>query len=290
VPPGRRREVVVLDPSERRSAMLRVIGAARHRLVLSLFRCDDFEVLDALASALERGVAVHALLTKRAKGGRKRLRKLWEALEEMGAVVQWFADPVVKYHAKYVVADEGPAMVATLNPTRKCFSRTWDAVLITYDEAVVRSLVHLFDADTAGRAPALARHFSRRLIIGPERARADIHKLIGSARRSIRILDHKLSDPEVVTLLRERRAQGIAVQVLGKPLPGPLTAHGKLMIIDDVRAVMGSMALSTLSLDFRREVAVVIDDPPAVRQLNRAYQELSSRAGTPVTRLPGDPR
>jgi phosphatidylserine/phosphatidylglycerophosphate/cardiolipin synthase-like enzyme len=279
---------VVLDPAERRTAMLKVIGAAKRRLVLSLFRCDDFEVLDALASALERGVAVHALLTKRAKGGKKGLKKLWAALEEMGAVVKWFADPVVKYHAKYLVADDGPAMIATLNPTRKCFSRTWDTALITYDEAVVRSLLHLFDADADGRAITFGRRFSRRLIVGPERARADVHQLIASARRSIRILDHKLSDPEIVAQLRERRGQGVAISLLGRRLPGPLTAHGKLMIIDESRAVIGSMALSTLSLDFRREVAVVIDDVSAVRQLNLAYQELSARAGAPLTRLPGD--
>ena len=168
----------MLEPAERRAAMLRLIGAARRRLVLSLFRCDDFEVLDALAGALERGVVVHALLTMRAKGGRKRLRKLWDALEEMGAVVSWYADPVVKYHAKYLVADDGPALVTTLNPTRKCFTRTWDAVLVTHDEPVVQSLLHLFQADAAGRAPALGRRFSRRLIVGPERARTDVHALI----------------------------------------------------------------------------------------------------------------
>ena len=289
--PGRRsrpREVVVLEPAERRTAMLRLIGGARQRLVLSLFRCDDFEVLDGLASALERGVAVHALLTKRAKGGRKRLKKLWAALEEMGAVVNWYADPVVKYHAKYLVADEGPAMVATLNPTRKCFTRTWDAALVTHAETVVASLLHLFEADTTGRRPALGRRFSRRLIVGPERARADVQKLIAGAKHSIRILDHKLSDPEVVALLRERRSAGVTVSVIGSPLPGSLDPHGKLIIIDETRAVIGSMALSTLSLDFRREVALTIEDAPAVRRLNLAYQELSARVGAPATRLPGD--
>ena len=90
------------------------------------------------------------------RAARKRLKKLWDALEEMGAVVSWYADPVVKYHAKYLVADEGPALVTTLNPTRKCFTRTWDAVLVTHDEPVVRSLLHLFHADAAGR-PLVAR-------------------------------------------------------------------------------------------------------------------------------------
>lgn len=268
--------------------MLRIIGGARRRLVLSLFRCDDFDVLDALAGALERGVEVHALLTKRAKGGRKRLRKLWEALEEMGAIVSWYADPVVKYHAKYLVADEGPAVVTTLNPTRKCFTRTWDAVLVTHDEMVVRSLLHLFEADAAGKPASLGRRFSRRLIVGPERARPDIHGLIANARRSIRILDHKLSDPDVVALLRERRAAGVTVTVLGASMIGPLEPHGKLIIVDESRAVIGSLALSTLSLDFRREVALVVEDSAAVRRLNVAYQELSARAGALAHRLPGD--
>lgn len=285
---ARRRELVVLEPAERRTAMLRLIGAARRRLVLSLFRCDDFEVLDALAGALERGVAVQALLTRRAKGGRKRLRRLWNALEEMGAHVNWYADPVVKYHAKYLVADDGPALVTTLNPTRKCFTRTWDVVLVTHDEPVVRSLLHLFEADTAGRPPALGGRFSRRLIVGPERARSDVQALIRSARRSIRIVDHKLSDPEVLALLRERRAAGVAVSVLGPALAGSLEPHGKLMILDEARALVGSLALSTLSLDRRREVTLVVDDAAAVRRLNAAYQDLGARAGALAHQLPGD--
>lgn len=269
--------------------MLRVIDGARQRLVLSLFRCDDFAVLDALAAAIERGVAVQVLLTRRARGGRTRLKQLRQALDAMGAAVHWFADPVVKYHAKYLVADEGPAVITTLNPTRKCFSRTWDAVIVTHDTAVVRSLIHLFDADAGGRAPSFGRGFSRRLIVGPEQARPGVHGLIAGARHSIRILDHKLSDPEVVVLLRDRRAAGVAVSVIGPGWPGPLEPHGKLILIDDTYAVVGSMALSTLSLDFRREVALVVEDPTVVAHLAAAYQDLSTGAGARAHRLPGDP-
>lgn len=269
--------------------MLRVIGGAQRRLILSLFRCDDFGVLDALGAALDRGVAVHVLLTRRARGGRRHLQRLSETLEAMGATVSWFADPVVKYHAKYLVADDGPAVVTTLNPTRKCFTRTWDAVIVTYDEAVVRSLIHLFDADTAGRPPSLGRWFSRRLIVGPEQARSGVHALIAGARRSIRILDHKLSDPDLVAMLRDRRAEGVTVSVIGAAWAGTLEPHGKLIIVDEERAVIGSMALSTLSLEFRREVALLVEDAEAVRSLNAAYQELSARAGARAHRLPGDP-
>jgi len=282
------RETLVLVPAARKAALLGVIAGAKRRLVLSLFRCDDFSVLDALAAALERGCEVEAILTKRAKGGKKRLKQLWGALEEMGAVVTRYGDPVVKYHAKYLVADESIAVVTTLNPTRKCFSRTWDAVLITPDPSVVKGLLALFRADAAGAALPSRRPISRRLIIGPERSRAEIRSLIAGARQSIRILDHKLSDPDLVGLLRERRGEGIKVSVIGRHPMGPIEPHGKMMIIDEDRAVLGSTALSTLSLDFRREVSVVIHQPSLVRQLAMAYQQLSAHAGPAAAQLPGD--
>lgn len=268
--------------------MLDVIGGAQQRLVLSLFRCNEFSVLDALAAALDRGVKVEAILTNRAKGGKKRLRKLWEALEEMGAVVHRYADPVVKYHAKYLVADGKTALVATLNPTRKCFLNTWDFVLTTQERNVVRSLSTLFALDAAGERVLPRHRISPRLIIGPEGARAKISALLKSARHSIRILDHKLSDPDLVALLRERRVRGIAVSVIGRqPIPGTVP-HGKLLIIDEKQALLGSMAMSALSLDFRREVSILVETPAAVRALNTYYLDLSARAGESITVLPGD--
>ena len=281
-------ERLVLDPAERKAALLAVIASAKSRLVLSLFRCDDFSILDALAAALERGCEVEAILTKRAKGGKKRLKKLWGALEEMGAVVTRYGDPVVKYHAKFLVADQKTAIVTTLNPTRRCFTRTWDAVLITEDVSVVKGLLTLFRADAAGVPLSSRRPISRRLIIGPERSRAGIRDLIAGARHSIRILDHKLSDPDLVGLLRDRRNEGIIVSLIGRHPMGAIEPHGKMMIIDEQRAILGSTALSTLSLDFRREVSVIIHEPALVKQLNMAYQQLSVRTGSAAAHLPGD--
>jgi len=43
---------------------------------MSLFRCNDKELFDEIARAVERGVKVEALMTSRAKGGKKKLRKL----------------------------------------------------------------------------------------------------------------------------------------------------------------------------------------------------------------------
>ena len=268
--------------------MLTAISSAKQRLVLSLFRCNDYGILDALAAALEREVSVEAILTKRAKGGKKPLKKLWEALEEMGALVHWYADPVVKYHAKYLVADGRLALVATLNPTTKCFTRTLDFVYTTDEPTVVRSISTLFALDAAAERVLPRHRISDRLIVGPEGSRKRMRDLITSARKTIRVLDHKLSDPDLVALLRERRDAGINVSVLSRQSVGAYKPHGKLMIVDDTKAVLGSMAMSALSLDFRREVSIVVDERALVKELVEYFDDLTSRVGDSVLALPGD--
>ena len=282
------KERIFIEPADRREAMLKIIGGARRRLVLSLFRCNDYGVLDALATALDRGVKVEAILTKRAKGGKKSLKKLWEALEEMGALVHWYGDAVVKYHAKYLVADGRIALIATLNPTTKCFTRTWDFVYTTDDRRVVRSVMTLFTLDAANQQLLPKHRLTDRLIIGPEGARARMHELIAHAKQSVSILDHKLSDPDLVSLLRERRAAGIEVRVVGRQVGSALRPHGKLVLIDESKAILGSMSMSALSLDFRREVSVIIENRAIVRELSRFFAEVSPRAGESMARLPGD--
>jgi phosphatidylserine/phosphatidylglycerophosphate/cardiolipin synthase-like enzyme len=268
-------ERLVLAPAERLEAVREVIAGARRHLRLSLFRCDDFHVLDALVDALGRGVHVEVLLTGRAKGGKKRLQELWALLESTGATLHRYADPVVKYHAKYIVADDGPALVASLNLTRKCFERTCDFLLTTRAPAIVSGLQRLFDADCRAPASSLPARLSPRLVIGPERARDQFKALIKRARRSIRVIDPKLTDPEMRTLLDRRRRDGLTVTTLGDGDLSGCAAHGKMMLIDERTAVIGSLSLSAIHLGFRREVAVVTEDPRSVSVLRVFFEQMA---------------
>ena len=234
--------------------------------MLSLFRCNDKSIFRELRAAVERGVDVEVLVTSRAKGGKKKRRKLWQRLEATGATVYAYNDPVVKYHAKYMVVDDGPAVVASLNFTKKCFARTCDAMLLTHDPQVVRGLCQLMATDRDGIPPTAS--LPPRLILGPEHARRQFTELIRRARASIGLIDAKLSDPEVLALLDERRAAGVRVQIHNADTTGLLQTHGKIMLIDNVRAVIGSLALTALSLDFRREVAIETTDPACVAAIS----------------------
>ena len=239
-------------------------------------------MFEELSAATRRGVEVEVLVTSRAKGGRKKMAKLWRALEQTGASLHSYTDPVVKYHPKYLVADDGPAIVASLNFTRKCFRKTCDALVITHDPAVVAHLRRLWTAD-CGRQE-MPGDLTDRLIVGPERARRQFTALIDGARTSIRLIDAKLSDPDLVSLLNAKRAAGMTVEVFSAKRLGDLKSHGKIMLLDDETVVVGSLALAALSLDFRREVAIVVTEATAVAEaaeLFRTVREAAAEGRTP---------
>jgi phosphatidylserine/phosphatidylglycerophosphate/cardiolipin synthase-like enzyme len=259
------RDAVVTAPGHRRDLVITTIRQARERLVLSLYRCNDKAIFDELKQARARGVQVDVLVTSRSGGGRKRLRKLWEALEETGVSLHPHTDPVVKYHAKYLVADDGPALVASLNFTRKCFAKTIDAIVVTYDPDVVSGLRGLLTADCGHES--MPERLSSRLIVGPENARRQFTSIIAQASSSVRLIDRKASDPALMSLLQTRSSEGVRVELYdGKRLCG-LRSHGKIMLVDDRLAVVGGLSLNPMSLDFRREVAVTVTEPAAVAEV-----------------------
>jgi phosphatidylserine/phosphatidylglycerophosphate/cardiolipin synthase-like enzyme len=271
---GDSRDRIIVEPGERRPAVIAVIDSARERLDLSVFRCDEDAVLDALEQAVRRGVRVRALVTGRAKGSKAKLKHLRKMLEALGVDVRRYGDTIVRYHAKYIVADDGPAVVASLNFTRKCFESTCDFMLVSSDERLVAALHLVFDADWDGvpYRPAVAR--ADRLIVGPEQARAGFVALVGQATRRIRLIDPKITDPGMLLLLKKRETEGIQIDIRGRSGLGSLVAHGKLLMIDDEAAAIGSISLSTLALEFRRELAVVICDRPSLDTLNRFWDSL----------------
>jgi phosphatidylserine/phosphatidylglycerophosphate/cardiolipin synthase-like enzyme len=278
-------DLVILSPAERRDTLLHVIRGARRRLILSLFRCDDDKVLEELGEALERNVKVEALLTQRAKGWEKRLKDLHESLEDVGAEVRRYEGngSRAKYHAKYLVADDGPAVVGSLNFTSKCFRETCDFLLVTFDPAVIGGLQRLFEGDWKSSSGHLPRGLSERLIVGPNQARTRYRELLEAARHSIRIIDHRVVDPAMVSLLRAKREEGVTVEILGRgEIPG-LRSHGKMLLVDGQTGVLGSISLSPPSLDDRREVAVVVTEPDAVNRMTEFF------VASFQNRVPGEP-
>lgn len=257
----------IIAPEDRRPAILGVIDSAREHLLMSMFRCDDRHVLNALAAACRRNVRVEALVTGRAKRSKANLRLLALLLEQIGVRVWRYRDRSTKYHGKFMVADGRVAVVGSVNLTRKCFKKTSDFIVVSHDPRVAQGLWALFEADCRLRAVPSMAESAPRLIVGPDEARSRIARLLAGARRSIWVVDPKLADQAILDLLARKARNGVDVRILGGRRVAGLASHGRLVILDRRTAIVGSLALATQHLDHRREVALVVEDEGAVTAL-----------------------
>jgi cardiolipin synthase len=272
---GQGMDRLILAPSARRDSIIKLMRSAERTLILSMFRCDDFAIVDELAATVRRGVRVRVLITQRARGWKEKLKDLTALLRSLGAEVQPYESVVMKYHAKYIVADDGPALVTSLNFTRKCFEDTCDFLVFSDDPDVVAGLKGLFELDCAVPAGAPLPKVSDRLIVGPDISRQRLIQMLSAATSSIRIIDHRVTDPQILQLLNRKRQQGLTVQIVGSTRMDGLICHGRMILIDQKTAIIGSIHLSQPSLDLRREVAIVVEVPGPVAELYDYFQSLA---------------
>ena len=154
-----------------------------------------------------------------------------------------------------------------------------DAIVLTDDPAVVRGLRALLEADRENRPPP--EDLPDRLIVGPEDARRKYEGLIEGARSRIHLIDPKADDPALIALLKARREAGIDVIVFDQKELAGLRSHGKIMLVDDAVAVVGGLSLNALGLDFRREVAIVVDEPAAVAEIRGLFEQVAAPSAPP---------
>jgi cardiolipin synthase A/B len=267
---------IILAPNARRDAVVQLMRSSQRELLLSVFRCDDLAIVDELAAAVKRGVQVRVLITQRARGWKEKLKDLTALLRSLGADVRPYDAPDTKYHAKYIVADDGPAVVTSLNFTRKCFEDTCDFMVLSEDSRVIAGLKALFHSDYAGSPAALP--VTDRLILSPEHSRLRLNELLSRANSSIHIIDHRVTDPQILALLAAKERQGLSIRVLGNGPMGGLISHGRMILIDEKAAIIGSIHLSPPSLDLRREVAILIEEPSLVAELCDYFRSLATNS------------
>ena len=271
---------IVIEPAERRAAVLRIIRGARKRLGLTIFRCDDAEVLDEVRTAVARGVVVDVLLTRRASGWRRRLDQLCGRLERMGANVMRHGPRATKHHAKYIVADSGPLLVASFNLTRKCFHETCDFAVVTTDPGAVTDAWRLFDSDLVRRAAARSpRHATRGSSSALSRPAASVRDLLVRCRDG--------ASPSSITSSRSTRASvaarkvrdGVRVDHVGTRVVAAAPPMARLHHRRRTRrARRRPRALQQQALGLQRELGLLVDGAAAVRRLEAFFDRAHDAA------------
>ena len=294
----------------------KLLKRARHSIVIQMFIWKDDEtgrrIAHLVTRSADRGVTVH--ITKEAvgdvfelsqdflgtKGSRRGVwRRFWQ---HAGISVDYTAE---HDHAKVFVIDDEVLLLTGMNIGDE-YRYRWHDYLV---ELHGRQFVQQYLTGESARASNGVRLFtsaSSRHIMRPA-----VEQFLSGARSSIVLEQSYLSDPRVLALLAERSHRGVDVQLILSSQPGvhynanmqsiaqllqsgdrkrirvllyPGMVHGKVILVDQSRAFIGSTNLIASSLDHMGEVSVLVDRKPHsfLRRLKRTLLKdtLKSRSIT----------
>src|SRR4029453_3046740 len=268
---------LIVQPEAGLAPVVRAIKRARRNVDIAIFRTDREEIEKALGAAVQRGVKVRVLVAHTNSGGESRLRKLEQRLLEAGGTLTRTGDDVVRYHGKFMVADDTLHLFG-FNFTKVDTIKSRSFGVSTRDKSAVREALALFDADSS-RQPFVPKR--THLVVSPENAREALTAFIKGARRQLLIYDVNVQDRTVIKLLEQQASAGVDVRVIGKckgckaisvrPLRS-MRLHVRAMVREGARAFVGSQSLRRLELDQRREVGVVITNGVVARQIRDTFE------------------
>ncbi len=286
-----------IQPRDGREPILRLLERAQHSVDLTVYLLTDEETISALKRAARRGVQVRVLLEGEPYGGGASNRRAADTLRRAGVKVRFTSRAFRYTHQKSLLIDDRVGVIMTMNLTYSSFTRNREYGVITYDPLAVAEMRTVFEADWEHVAPDLpARPY---LVWSPINARATILALIAAARERLDLEEQDLLDREVVDALVRAARRGVQVRLI-RPTPrdseeeeaanvrrllragGQVRymdsphVHAKVIVVDGKKALIGSMNLTTTSLDFNRELGIVVDAPsvlePLLRQMERDWQ------------------
>ncbi len=272
---------LIIEPDAGEGPLLSAIKHARKLIDVLIFRLDGHNLTMALEDAVSRGVTVRVLIAARNHGGTSHLRRLERRMLDVGAVVSRTKDDLVRYHGKMMIIDNKTLHLYGFNFTRlDLLSRSFG--IVTTDRRLVREALKLFEADGTRHEykPGLST-----FIVSPLNSRERLSLFIRGAKKQLLIYDPRMSDPDMLSLLRQRANAGVDVRIIGKVLtPTPnyglrierfpgRRLHVRAIIRDGMRAFVGSQSLGKIELDHRREIGVILQDRTIVADMRSVFEQ-----------------
>src|ERR1700744_2987238 len=137
-----------VQPGDGIQPLVKAINAAKKSVEIVVFRFDRWEIEKALASAVSRGVHVHALIAYTNRGGEIHLRELEMRLLAAGVTVSRTDNDLVRYHYKMMIVDRSRLFVLAFNFTWLDIERSRSFGIVTTNRKHVQEAVKLFEADS----------------------------------------------------------------------------------------------------------------------------------------------
>jgi len=249
-------------------------------------------MVQAVKAAQQRGVKVRVMLNPQRRDGSAENEETRKALSDNGVEVRDSSPAFALTHQKSMVIDGETGYVESLNWETRDLTETRDYAVVTTDALEVSEMLRCFEADWT--QTEFKPDPASRLIWCPNNGRARIAAFIDSARQSLWLQNERYQDTVIVERLVRALARGVKLHIMARPphnlkkdklIEGVgglrimrdvgakvhrlkhLKLHGKMLLADEQRAIIGSINLAPGSFDERRELAIETDEPEVIERL-----------------------
>jgi cardiolipin synthase len=269
---------LIIEPTDGVAPIISAIKKAKKSVEIAIFRFEYPAIEAALKAAVVKGVKVTALIANTNRGGVKYLRELEMRFLGAGIVVARTDDDLIRYHDKFIIIDRRILFMLSFNFTRLDIDRSRGFGIVTKNTKFVQEAVKLFEADCTRctYAPKLDA-----FVVSPGNARKALGTFLKRAKKQLLIFDPKISDKEMINILRARAKAGVEVRVIGRVAarfeltvkkPASMRLHTRTIIRDQHQAFVGSQSLRSAELDSRRELGLIVRDSKIIKKLVDTFE------------------
>jgi cardiolipin synthase A/B len=286
-------ELVVL-PDHTSKPIVDAIQAAKKSLRVKMFVFSDPGLLNAVTQAKKRGLEVRVMLNKARRSGEEDNEVTAKKLKAAGVAVHDTNPEFDVTHEKSMVVDDEIAFIQSLNWAPKNLTETRDYAIITTHSPEVQEVIECFEADWA-RKPFTVDNDTL-LIWCNGNGRDRIAQFIDNAKHTLFVQNERYQDAVIIERLVRAKERGVKVHVMANPphklkkeklIEGVgglrimddvgikvhklkhLKLHGKMLLADGSRAIVGSINLAPGSFDSRRELAIEVHKAELVERLQK---------------------
>jgi len=286
-------QLIVL-PDETAKPIIDAINAAKKSLRVKMFVFSDPAFVNAVTRARTRGVDVRVMLNKARRSGEEDNRATAKKLRAVKIEVIDTNPEFDVTHEKSMVVDDETAFIQSLNWASKNLTETRDYAVVSTHGPEVKEIIDCFEADWA-RKPFQVDNDTL-LIWCNGNGRDRIARFIDGAKHTLFVQNERYQDAVIIERLVRARERGVKVHVMARPphklkkeklIEGVgglrimddvgikvhklkhLKLHGKMLLADASRAIIGSINLAPGSFDSRRELAIEVHKAELVERLHK---------------------
>jgi cardiolipin synthase A/B len=293
--PGR---TIIILPDDTKKPIVDAIEAAKKSIKIKMFVFSDPDLINAVIAAKKRGIDVQVMLNPTRRSGEEENSETRKQLEAAGVEVRDSNPKFGLTHEKSMVIDEEVAFIKSLNWATKNLTVTRDYAITTSHKHEVDEVMACFLADWERKDFDPGEHAHMIWCTGNGRDR--IARFIDEAKHSLFVENERYQDSVIIERLVRAAVRGVKVHVMARPPHSlkkdklveavgglrimddvgikihtlrHLKLHGKMLIADGCRAIVGSINLAPGSFDDRRELAIEVHDEDIVIRLHQVAHD-----------------